>query len=69
MQAKNSMSNMLKRTSKSYYKSKDCFEFLVIVEYLSTLFMKKDDIQNLRVPHLCPCHQPNAKRGLITYTR
>jgi hypothetical protein len=21
------------------------------------------------MPHLCPCHQPNPKRGLVTYTR
>ena len=21
------------------------------------------------LPHMCPCHQPNPKRGLVTYTR
>jgi hypothetical protein len=34
-------------------------------------YEKPNDVVKLvkGLPHLCPCHQPNPKRGLVTYTR
>ena len=71
---------MFKDTSKSYHRSK--YRFCIPHNHgihkhnAHTIFERKwytkpkcavKIVKGL--PHMCSCHQPNSKRGLVTYTR
>jgi hypothetical protein len=69
-----------KIASNNYLKSKFFVFQIIIAKYLShihTLLLKKDKKTKLKsaakfvkgLPLLRPCHQPNPRKGLITYMR